>query len=364
MAAFADESAEGLQRNAAVAAVPQQARVGQSGAGAGSGEIDDALEERVVDAVAADQEPELQRPEHRLDHRLGVGVRRDLAALDRAPAAISPFALSQSATRRSTTRRFDRRTTASNPARRRRPLGHRLTGRGPDTLGVVDDATGWACRAPRRALGVQPSALDSITGTVERGKARGFAAAFRPDAAARQRWQTLWTAQARGLALPPIAVYRIGDEHVVIDGHHRVSVARDHGFPTPDLPRADAEARVRTSVRRRLAGAAPRGRRRSSGTASDRHLNHSQRPQQRPRPVSARSEVPTPRCAEKRPGSRGSPGRHHAPARNDLAPLSAEAGAAAGVCPRERQRTRWEIDRSLVTRSVGAARSLCSRRVA
>ena len=36
-------------------------------------------------------------------------------------------------------------------------------------------------------------------------------------------------AQARGLDLPPVAVYRIGERHVLRDGHHRVSVALDHG---------------------------------------------------------------------------------------------------------------------------------------
>ena len=29
----------------------------------------------------------------------------------------------------------------------------------------------------------------------------------------------------RGAPLPPISVFRVGDEHFVDDGHHRVSVA-------------------------------------------------------------------------------------------------------------------------------------------
>jgi hypothetical protein len=43
-----------------------------------------------------------------------------------------------------------------------------------------------------------------------------------------------WLAQARGAALPPIEVLRLGDEHIVRDGHHRVSVARDDRFTTID----------------------------------------------------------------------------------------------------------------------------------
>ena len=33
----------------------------------------------------------------------------------------------------------------------------------------------------------------------------------------------------RGTELPPISVYRVGAEHDVRDGHHRVSVARALG---------------------------------------------------------------------------------------------------------------------------------------
>jgi hypothetical protein len=39
---------------------------------------------------------------------------------------------------------------------------------------------------------------------------------------------------ARGDAMPPVAVYRVGSDHVVRDGHHRISVARDHGVPAID----------------------------------------------------------------------------------------------------------------------------------
>jgi hypothetical protein len=34
--------------------------------------------------------------------------------------------------------------------------------------------------------------------------------------------------------MPPISVYRVGEEHVVRDGHHRVSVARDLGLGAID----------------------------------------------------------------------------------------------------------------------------------
>ena len=96
-------------------------------------------------------------------------------------------------------------------------------------LDLVDDGAGPLATAPRRELGVQLIPVDSITATTEASKARLFDRRFRPDRSCAARWKSLWMAQARGLDLPPVSVYRIGERHVLRDGHHRVSVARDHG---------------------------------------------------------------------------------------------------------------------------------------
>jgi hypothetical protein len=50
----------------------------------------------------------------------------------------------------------------------------------------------------------------------------------------RERWQRLALAQRRGESVPPIEVYRVGDMHFVVDGHHRVSVAHALGLKTID----------------------------------------------------------------------------------------------------------------------------------
>src|SRR5215216_3085459 len=89
----------------------------------------------------------------------------------------------------------------------------------PERLVVVDEGEGWVAVAQRRALGVQAIRVDSVTGTVEPAKARVFDGRFRPERSAQERWKGIWMAYARGQALPPIAVYRVGD--------HRISVARD-----------------------------------------------------------------------------------------------------------------------------------------
>ena len=45
----------------------------------------------------------------------------------------------------------------------------------------------------------------------------------------RTRWQRINVAQRRGEGMPPIEVLRVGGLHFVVDGHHRVSVARHLG---------------------------------------------------------------------------------------------------------------------------------------
>jgi hypothetical protein len=116
--------------------------------------------------------------------------------------------------------------------RRRASRMRRVRRRPSERLDVLDDGSGDVAAAERRALGVQVIEIDSITGTVEELKARAFDRAFRPEAASSEHWKRLWLAQAHGATLPPISVYRLGDRHVVRDGHHRISVARDHGLLT------------------------------------------------------------------------------------------------------------------------------------
>lgn len=92
-------------------------------------------------------------------------------------------------------------------------------------------------RAPaggRRVLGVRTIPLESIVGTTEPLKARAFGPDFRPPATSRRRWESLWLAERRGAPVPPISVYRVGDEHYVDDGHHRVSVAHSLGMASID----------------------------------------------------------------------------------------------------------------------------------
>ncbi|HVO41573.1 MAG TPA: hypothetical protein VMT34_03065, partial [Aggregatilineales bacterium] len=76
-----------------------------------------------------------------------------------------------------------------------------------------------------RYLGLQEIPVDKIIGSV--GRPRDFTRTFLPRTnAIRSRWQRL-DALARGPeGFPPIEVYKVGDAYFVLDGNHRVSVAR------------------------------------------------------------------------------------------------------------------------------------------
>ncbi len=118
-------------------------------------------------------------------------------------------------------------------ARRRRALSRvaaRLR-REPSDVNVIlpfEEVVEALGRRGERSLGLQTIELDSIVGTVDRG--REFDRSFRPTSGrVRGRWERIATAQRKGQAMPPIDVYRIGELHFVKDGHHRVSVARELG---------------------------------------------------------------------------------------------------------------------------------------
>jgi hypothetical protein len=123
-----------------------------------------------------------------------------------------------------------------NRARRRQVLA-RLAGwlrgqpRGVGRILLLDEvvaALGWR---GEHYLGLQTIPLDTVAGTVD--SRRDFDRKFRPTSnGVRPRWERLDLAQRRGVFLPPIDVYRVGDLHFVMDGHHRVSVAVATGQKT------------------------------------------------------------------------------------------------------------------------------------
>jgi len=116
-------------------------------------------------------------------------------------------------------------------SRRRERLIGRLRGLATQTgLQALEDVLGATPPSGRRLAGLEAIPVDSIVGTAEPTKARVFDRRFRVPESSRHRWERLWIASRRGASLPPISVFRVGDEHFVDDGHHRVSVAQALGM--------------------------------------------------------------------------------------------------------------------------------------
>jgi hypothetical protein len=120
---------------------------------------------------------------------------------------------------------------------------------GGGELAYLAEDTGWAARAQRRSLGVETVELGSIVGTVDRHKATSFDRGFRPPDWSRGRWTLMYRAARSGAEMPPISVYRVGDEHYVRDGHHRVSVARAIGANAIDAEVVELRAPLAAPAR-------------------------------------------------------------------------------------------------------------------
>lgn len=109
--------------------------------------------------------------------------------------------------------------------------------------------------------GLHEVPVERIVGSTDR--AQDYDRDFRPRRRhASERWRSVARAAHAGTVLPPVRLRQIGDDYFVVDGHHRVSVARalGQGF-------VDAEV---VELRGRAVGAAtrpPLGRNRRRGLA-------------------------------------------------------------------------------------------------
>ena len=80
------------------------------------------------------------------------------------------------------------------------------------------------------------------------GRAEDFDRAFLPNhQGLAKRWQGISRAYDAGLSLPPIKLYRIGDAYFCLDGHHRISVARERGIRQLEAEVIEVKARVPVS---------------------------------------------------------------------------------------------------------------------
>jgi hypothetical protein len=76
--------------------------------------------------------------------------------------------------------------------------------------------------------GMESVPIDQIVGSVNRF--RDFDRAFLPSQDfTEERWKNIGRAYYEDVNLPPVKLYQVGDAYFVVDGNHRVSVARELG---------------------------------------------------------------------------------------------------------------------------------------
>jgi hypothetical protein len=91
--------------------------------------------------------------------------------------------------------------------------------------------------------GVQVVPIGKIAGSLNRY--HQFDRAFMPlEDQIANRWQNIDRAFYRDVSLPPIVLYKVGEVYFVVDGHHRVSVAREQGQEFIDAEVRECQTKV------------------------------------------------------------------------------------------------------------------------
>jgi hypothetical protein len=85
------------------------------------------------------------------------------------------------------------------------------------------------CRVnDRSATGLRTVPIEQIRGS--EGRTNDFDRDFNPlKNHTQERWLGIAKARQRGRVLPPVSLVQLGDLYFVLDGHHRISVARALG---------------------------------------------------------------------------------------------------------------------------------------
>ncbi len=91
--------------------------------------------------------------------------------------------------------------------------------------------------------GLRRVPVERIVGSV--GRYEDFDRAFMPTHdSLERRWDSVSRAYAEAGGMPPIRLYQVGEAYFVLDGHHRLSVAREGGARYIDAEVTEVETRV------------------------------------------------------------------------------------------------------------------------
>lgn len=118
----------------------------------------------------------------------------------------------------------------------------RIRGKSNQLLSYDDVAEKLNLRA-RTERGIREIPVDAIVGSV--GRYTDFTRTFLPRRASDQsRWARVKATMEEGAGLPPIEVYKVGEVYFVIDGNHRVSIARQEGTTTIEARVIEVQTQV------------------------------------------------------------------------------------------------------------------------
>ena len=153
-----------------------------------------------------------------------------------------------------------------NRARRRAVVGRmiaRLRG-DRDRLLAFDEIRKLRRADGRICLGVRVVEVSRIEGSV--GRWRQFDGRFMPaETSVAERWKRVDRAFRRGVELPAVSLYKLGAAYFVLDGNHRVSVARYQGVEMIDaevtefIPSLPAGPALNQGRRYEMVEGVPRG---------------------------------------------------------------------------------------------------------
>ena len=113
-------------------------------------------------------------------------------------------------------------------------------------LRSFDDIRSEFAANNRLQRGTRVVEVDEIVGSV--GRWDEFDRSFLPArASVGHRWKRIDRAFHRAEDLPPVELYEIGEAYFVVDGHHRVSVARYHNVPTVEAAVVEFHPQLRAA---------------------------------------------------------------------------------------------------------------------
>jgi len=121
-----------------------------------------------------------------------------------------------------------------------------LSGR-PNRMLSWDEVRGKLGVGGQVYRGMQTVQVSKIIGSV--GRYRDFNRVFLPKQnGMATRWYSIARAYYDDVSLPPVKLYKIGDAYFVLDGNHRVSVAREQGVEFVDAEVIEVETRVEVTA--------------------------------------------------------------------------------------------------------------------